>query len=75
MQNVMDRAIGMKELLHELSLKDTPTRVMTDNLSLKKVLYSGRSARELGFLREQMLNDEVAVRFVETKKMIADNLT
>ena len=81
MQYVMDGEYGMKALLHELGLGNTPTTVMTDNLSLKKVFYSGRSAeevrlrRELGILRDLMLNDEVSVRFVETKKMIADDLT
>ncbi len=38
MQYVMDRAIGMKALFHELGLKNTPTTILTDNLSLNKVL-------------------------------------
>ena len=81
MEFVMDRAIGMKSLFQELGLDRSQTTVMTDNLSLKKVIYSGREAQEvrvrseIGIIRDLMMTDEIDVRFVPTEKMTVDDLT
>ena len=69
MQMAMDRAIGLKYLLHELGVTAKETTVLIDNLNLKKVLYSGRSPaearlrKEMGILRDMMGQERIKVRF------------
>ena len=54
---------------------------MTDNLSLKRVLYSGkptqelRLRREVAILRDLLSTDNIPVVFVATEEMLADGLT
>ncbi len=80
-QYTMDRAIGIKTLMSEIGAGLTSVGVMTDNLSLKRVLYSGnptqelRLRREVAILRDLMSTDNIPVVFVSTEEMLADGLT
>ena len=52
MQHPIDRAVGMKMFLPEMGISVSATRILTDNLSLKKVLYSGKTTMEMRLRRE-----------------------
>ena len=81
MQVGLDRAIGMKTFLTEIGQRLSQTCIVTDNLSLQKVILSGRSTqemrlrREISITRDLMITDNVIVAFVTTDKMLADDLT
>ena len=42
MQNALDKAIGIKTFLYQIGVVPKSSKVLTDNLSLKRVIYSGR---------------------------------
>ncbi len=81
MQVGLDRAIGLKTFLNEIGQNVKKTCVVTDNLSLQRVILSGRSTqemrlrREISIIRDLMVTDDVTVSFVCTEKMLADDLT
>ncbi len=81
MQKVLDKAIGIKTFLHHIGIIPKSTKVLTDNLSLKRVIYSGRQTqetrlrREIAIIRDVAINENVLIRFVATEDMVADDLT
>ncbi len=81
MQVGLDRAIGLKTFLNEIGQKVKETCVVTDNLSLQRVILSGRSTqemrlrREISIIRDLLVTDDITVSFVCTEKMLADDLT
>ncbi len=81
MQNSLDKAIGIKTFLYQIGIIPKSTKVLTDNLSLKRVIYSGRQTqemrlrREVAIIRDVAINDNVLIRFVTTDEMVADDLT
>ena len=81
MQNALDKAIGVKTFHQQLGIKPKSVKVLTDNLSLKRVIYSGRLAqemrlrREIAIIRAVAKNDDVLIRFVPIEQMVADDLT
>ena len=68
MQNALDKAIGMKTFLRQLGIRPKSVKVLTDNLSLKRVFYSGRQTqemrlrREIAIIRDVAVNDDVLTR-------------
>ena len=56
------------------------TTVLTDNLSLRRVIQSGRPTqeqglrRDLAIIRDQIVYNDIEVRFVKSKAMLVDHL-
>ena len=81
MQHAIDKAAGMKIFLAEMGVSVAATRVLTDNLSLKKVLYSGKTTlemrlrREMAVIRDLFVTEDIEIRHVDTQHMIADDHT
>ncbi len=81
MQHAIDKAAHLKALSKELGFKVMKTTVLTDNLSLRRVIQSGRPTQEQGLrkdvaiIRDQIVYNENEVRFVKSPAMLADHLT
>ncbi len=81
MQNALNKAIGMKTFLQQLGIRVRSAKVLAENLSLKRVIYSGRQTqemrlrREIAIIRDVAMNNNVLIRFVPTERMLADDLT
>ena len=81
MQVGLDRAIGIKTFLMGIGQKLLQTCIVTENLSLQKVILAGRSTqemrlrREIFIIRDLMVTDNIIEAFVSTDKMLADDLT
>ncbi len=81
MQHAIDKAIHLKALADEIGLELNKTTVLTDNLSLRRVIQSGRRTQEQGLridlaiIRDQIIYNDIDFRFVKSKTMIADHLT
>ena len=80
-QHAIDKALGMKIFLTEMGVSVAATRVMTDNLSLKMVLYSGKTTlemrlrREMVVIRDLFVLEDIEIRHADTRHMIAEDLT
>ncbi len=81
MQHAIDKATHLKALSMELGFKVMKTTVLTENLSLRRVIQSGRPTQEQGLrrdvaiIRDQIVYNEIEVRFVKSPAMLADHLT
>ena len=81
MQHAIDKATHLKALADEIGLELSKTTVLTDNLSLRRVIQSGRPTeeqglrRDLAIIRDQIIYNDIEVRFVKSKAMLADHLT
>ncbi len=81
MQHAIDKAAGMKIFLTEMGVNVAATRVLTDNLSLKKVLYSGKTTlemrlrRDMAVIRDLFVIEDIEISHKDTRHMIADDLT
>ncbi len=56
MRNDLTKAVGMKTFLQQLGIRVKSVKVLTDNLSLKRVIYSGRQTQEMRLRREIAIN-------------------
>ncbi len=71
----------MKSVLRELRIRVQKNVVVTDNLSLRRVLYSCRPVqedrlkKEFVVIRDFMVTEDIEVRYVPWKFMLADCLT
>ena len=76
-----DKAIHIQNLCEELRCFILRTVVPTDNLSLRRVVYSGRPInemrlrREIATIRDMIVRDGIQLRHVPSEEMIADPLT
>ncbi len=81
MQHAIDKAAHLKALSIELGFALAKTTVLTDNLSLRRVIQSGRPTQEQGLrrdvaiIRDQIIYNEIEVRFVKSPAMLADHRT
>ncbi len=81
LQVAMDKAIHVQHVLRQMRLEPRKTTVVTDNLSLRRCLYSGRPTKEerlrkeFAVARDMMTVYDVRVRFVPGHVMLADCLT
>ena len=81
MQHAIDKAVHLKALSTELGFRVEKTTVLTDNLSLRRVVESGRPTqeqslrRDIAIIRDQIVYSGVEVRFVKSPAMLADHLT
>ncbi len=81
LQVAMDKAIHLQHVLKEMKLEPSKVSVVTDNLSLRRCLYSGRPTKEerlrkeFAVSRDLMTTYNVRVRFVPGHVMLADCLT
>ena len=81
MQHAIDKATHLKALSDEIGLPLAKTTVLTDNLSLRRVIQSGRPTqeqglrRDLAIIRDQIVYNDISVRFVKSNAMLADHLT
>ncbi len=81
MQHAIDKATHLKALSNEIGLPLGKTTVLTDNLSLRRVIQSQRPTqeqglrRDLAIIRDQIVYNDISVRFVKSKAMLADHLT
>ncbi len=77
----MDKAIHIQNLSEELGCFILRTVVLTDNLSLRRVVYSGRPTkemrlrREIASIRDMIVRDGIQLRHVPSEEMLADPLT
>ena len=81
MEQAIDKAIHLKALSEKLGLSVQKTTVLTDNLSLRRVIQSGRPTqqqslrRDIAVLRDQIVYNNVEVRFVKSPAMLANHMT
>ena len=77
MQDAIDKATHLEALSDEIGLPLAKTTVLTDNLSLRRVIQSGRPTQEQGLRRDlAIIRDQIdQIRFVKSKAMLADHLT
>ena len=81
LQQALDRTVHIKEMLSDMGCKIAKVTTLTDNLSLRRVLYSGKTTKELRLRREVaaardlLVFDQIRVRYVPTEKMLADPMT
>ena len=81
LQVAMDKARHLNHLLSELRVHPIKVTVVTDNLSLRRCLYSGRPTKEerlrkeFAVLRDMMNTHDIRVRFVPGQVMLAECLT
>ncbi len=81
LQKAMDTAIHAKCVLRELRIRVHKNITVTDNLSLRRVLYSGRPVqedrlkKEFVVIRDMMISEDIEVRNVPGKFMLTDSLT
>ncbi len=77
----MDKAIHLNHVMEELGVRPLKVTVVTDNLSLRRCVYSGRPTKEerlkkdFAILRDLMTTQDIRVRFVPGHVMLADCLT
>ena len=80
-QKAMDKAIHAKCVFRELRIGVYKNLAVTDNLSLRRVLYSGRPVqedrlkKELVVIRDMIMSEDIEVRYVPGKFMLAECLT
>ena len=80
-QQALDRTVHIKEMLNDMGCKIKKVTTLTDNLSLRRVVYSGKTTKELRLRREEaaardlLVFDQIRVRYVPTEKMLADPMT
>ncbi len=80
-QIAMDKAIHLQNLCVELDCFIMRTVVLTDILSLRRVVYSGRPTkemrlrREIAAIRDMIVRDGIQFRHVPSAEMVADPLT
>ena len=64
----------------EMRIRVKKNIALTDNLSLRRVIYSGRPVqedrlkKEFVVIRDMMISEDVEVRYVPGKVMLADSL-
>ena len=81
MQHAIDKVVHLKALAEEIGFTVDRTTVLTDNLSLRRVIQSGRPTqeqslrRDVAIIRDQIIYSGVEVRFVKSPAMLADHLT
>ncbi len=81
LQHAMDKVIHIHEVLQQLKQPVSKSTVMTDNLSLRRCLYSGRPTKEerlrkeFAVIRDLMVTEIKNVRYVPGEMMLADCLT
>ena len=81
LQHAMDKAINIHEVFRQLRQEVKKSTVVTDNLSLRRCLYSGRPTKEerlrkeFVVIRDLMLTESKIVRYVPGYLMSADCLT
>ncbi len=81
LQQALDRTIHVKNLLMEMGARVMKTTTLSDNLSLRRILYSGKSTKELRLRREVaaagdlLTLDQIRVRYVPSEQMLADPMT
>ncbi len=81
LQVAMDKAIHLNNVMEELGVRPLKVTVVTDNLSLRRCLYSGRPTKEerlrkdIAVVRDLMTTQDIRVRFVPGHVMLADCLT
>ena len=80
-QVAMVKAIQLNHVMNELGVKPIKESVVTDNLSLRRCLYSGRPTKEerlrkeFAVVSDMMTTHDIRVRFVPGQVMLADCLT
>ncbi len=80
-QHAIDKAIHLKALSSELGFRVEKTTVLTDNLSLRRVIQSGRPTqeqslrRDIAIVPDQIIYSGVEVRFVKSPAMLSDHMT
>ena len=80
-QIAMDKEIRIQSLRLELYCFIVRTVVLTDNLSLRRVVYSGRPTKEMGLrrevaaIRDMIVRDGIQLRYAASTEMLADQLT
>ena len=81
MQGALDKAIHWQALRSEMNLPIRHVTVLTDNLSLRRVVHSGRPTqeqrlrRDIAIIRDMIIYNNIRVRFVKSEAMLADHLT
>ena len=81
MQHAIDKAVHLKALSAELGFLVEKTTVLTDNLSLRRVIPSVKLTqeqslrRDVAIIRDRIVYSGVEVRFVKSPAMLADHLT
>ena len=81
LQQALDKTVYIKNMLRELNAQVVRTTKFTDNLSLRRVLYSGKATKELRLRREIaaardiLTHDQIRVRHLPTNSMLADPMT
>ncbi len=81
LQHALDKSIHIHEVLKQLKQPIIRATVLTDNLSLRRCLYSGRPTKEerlrkeFAVIRDLMGTEMKHVRFVPGDQMPADCLT
>ena len=77
----MDKAIHIQNLCIELDCFITRTVVLSDNMSLRRVVYSGRPTkemllrREIAAIRDMIVRDGIQMRYAPSTEMMADPST
>ena len=81
MQGALDKAIHWQALRYEMNWPIKHVTVLTDNLSLRRVVNSGRPTqeqslrRDIAIIRDMIIYKNIRVRFVKSEAMLADHLT
>ncbi len=82
MQHAIDKAthLNLKALADEIGRELNKTTILTDKLSLRRVIQSGRPTqeqglrRDLAIIRDQIVHNDMNIRFMKSMAMIADHL-
>ncbi len=80
-QKAIDKATRLKLLAEGIGIPIERTTVLTDNLSLQRVIQSERPTqgkglrREVAIIRDHVVYSRVQVRLVKSPSMLADHLT
>ncbi len=81
LQQVLDKTVYTKNMLKGFNKRIVRATAFTDNLSLRRVLYSRKATKELRLRREiaaardLLTHDQIKVRHVPTDSMLADPMT
>ena len=77
----LDKAIHWQSLRREMDLPIRKITVLTDNVSLRRLVHSGRPTqeqslrRDVAIIRDMIIYNQIKVRFVKSEVMLADHLT
>ncbi len=78
LQKAIDKAVYLEGLMKEMGAPISKVTAITNNLSLRRVVYSGRPTqeermkKEIAVVRDVMVTEQIEIRYVPGHKMLAD---